>query len=147
MLTKLWRIRVKIRQSLTRQVVQGHVLSRLIIMMLWTQVTLTWGEGGGGSILKIREKSFRGVKSSRDILAHFRVISQVLTVVPSEIQTWDLSICLYLIWKHGHFDHSATLAGFLFVFETNNFFQNISSPKKLKFVLFFSEIMEVLMMP
>ena len=31
--------------------------------------------------------------------------------VLGEIQTWDLTICLYLNLKHGKLDHSGTTAG------------------------------------
>ena len=30
---------------------------------------------------------------------------------PSGIQTWDVSVCPYLNFKHGDLDHSATTAG------------------------------------
>ena len=43
-------------------------------------------------------------------------------IVLSGIQTWDLSVCLYLKLKHGDLDHSATMASFSVIIYLNNFF-------------------------
>ena len=38
-------------------------------------------------------------------------IQMVDIVVPSRIQTWNLTVCLYLNLKHGDLDHSTIMAG------------------------------------